>query len=72
LRQYGGAIIAVGSAACEFALPVQGMYSASKHAIKGFIDAFRLETEQERAPIAVTLIKPASIDTQLPDHAVNY
>jgi hypothetical protein len=48
------------------------MYSASKHAIKGFIDAFRLETEKEHAPISVTLIKPASIDTRLPEHAVNY
>lgn len=72
LRQHGGAIITVGSAASEFPLPIQGMYSASKHAIKGFIDAFRLETEQERAPIAVTLIKPASIDTRLPDNAANY
>ncbi|TDX28375.1 short-subunit dehydrogenase [Modicisalibacter xianhensis] len=72
LRQRGGAIITVGSAASEFALPVQGMYSPSKHAIKGFIDAFRLETEQERLSIAVTLIKPASINTRLPDHAVNH
>lgn len=72
LRQHGGAIITVGSLASEVAIPVQGMYSASKQAIKGFIDAFRVETEKEGAPISITLIKPVSVDSMLPVHARNY
>jgi hypothetical protein len=48
------------------------MYSASKHAVKGFTDALRMELMEERAPVSVTLIKPAGIDTPYPQHARNY
>jgi short-subunit dehydrogenase len=68
----GGAIINLGSLASDVALPLQGMYSASKHAIKGFTDAFRMELTLENAPIAVSLIKPASINTPFPRHAKTY
>lgn len=68
----GGAIILVGSAASDFSLPVQGMYSVSKQALKGFADALRLETDHASPEIAVSLIKPASINTPLPDHAINH
>ena len=35
----GGAIINLGSEVSDRAVPLQGMYSASKHAVKGFTDA---------------------------------
>ena len=54
------------------ALPLQGMYSATKHAVKGFTDALRIELKEEGAPISVTLIKPSAIDTPFPHHAKNY
>ncbi len=72
LKSKGGAIINLGSMVSDVAFPVQGMYCASKHAIKGFTDAFRMELEEAGAPISVTLIKPASIDTPFPFHAKNY
>lgn len=72
LKRRGGALINLGSVASDVALPIQGMYSASKHAIKGFTDALRLELEEEGAPVCVTLVKPASIDTPFPQHARNY
>lgn len=72
LRETGGAIINVGSTLSDRAIPYQGMYSASKHAVKGFTDALRMELEAENAPISVTLIKPASIDTPYIEHAKNY
>lgn len=72
LRQHGGAIICVGSLASDIGTPVQGMYSASKHAIKGFVEALRVETENEKAPVSITLIKPASINSMLPSHARSY
>ncbi|MCC6492964.1 MAG: SDR family oxidoreductase [Pirellulales bacterium] len=72
LRRQGGALINVGSEVSDVAIPVQGMYAASKHAVKGFTDALRIELESERAPISVTLIKPASIDTPFTRHAGNY
>ena len=72
LKRRGGALINIGSIGSDFAFPLQGMYSASKHAIRGFTDALRMELEQEGAPVSVTLIKPASIDTPLPQRARNY
>jgi short-subunit dehydrogenase len=72
LRRRGGALINVGSTVSDRAIPLQGMYSASKHAVKGFTDALRMELEQEGSPISVTLIKPGSINTPYPDHAKNY
>ena len=72
LRTKGGALINVGSLTSDRALPVQGIYSASKHAVKGFTDALRTELEHEKAPVSVTLVKPASIGTPMPQHVKNY
>jgi short-subunit dehydrogenase len=72
LRTRGGALINVGSTVSDRAIPLQGMYSASKHAVKGFTDALRMELEVENAPVSVTLIKPGSINTPFPRHAKNY
>jgi short-subunit dehydrogenase len=72
LKLRGGALINMGSVVSDNAIPLQGMYSASKHAIQGFTDALRIELEAESAPVAVTLIKPTSIDTPFPQHARNY
>ena len=72
LKSRGGAIVNVGSVAGDVALPMQGMYSASKSAVKGFTDAFRMELEAEGTPVSVTLIKPTSINTPFPTHARNY
>jgi NAD(P)-dependent dehydrogenase (short-subunit alcohol dehydrogenase family) len=63
LRARGGALINVGSALSDRAIPLQGNYCAAKHALKGFTDALRMELEEEGVPISVTLVKPASIDT---------
>jgi NAD(P)-dependent dehydrogenase (short-subunit alcohol dehydrogenase family) len=68
----GGAIINIGSVASDVPLPLQGMYAASKHAVKGFTNSLRLEIEEKGAPVSVTLIKPGSIDTPFPHHARNY
>ncbi|MDX5418778.1 MAG: SDR family oxidoreductase [Hymenobacteraceae bacterium] len=72
LRNRGGAIINIGSVLSDVAIPMQGMYSASKHAVKGFTDALRIELEEEDAPVSVTLIKPSAINTPYPEHARNY
>jgi short-subunit dehydrogenase len=72
LKSRGGALINVGSTLSDRAIPLQGMYCASKHAVKGFTDALRMEVEEARYPISVTLIKPAAIDTPYTEHAKNY
>ena len=72
LRAKGGVLINVGSIVSERAVPLQSHYSASKHAVKGFTDALRMELEEEGAPVAVTLIQPAAINTPFPEHAKSY
>jgi short-subunit dehydrogenase len=72
LRRRGGALINVGSALCDRAIPLQANYCAAKHALKAFTDALRMELEEEGAPISVTLVKPASIDTPFFEKAKTY
>lgn len=68
----GGAIINIGSTLSDRAIPIQGTYCASKHAVKGFTDALRMELEYDKAPVSVTLIKPAAINTPYARHAKNF
>ena len=72
LRGRGGAIVNLGSEVSDAPIPLQGMYSASKHAVKGFTDALRMEIEGDNLPISVTLIKPTAIHTPFPENAKNY
>ncbi|HZS07911.1 MAG TPA: SDR family oxidoreductase [Blastocatellia bacterium] len=72
LCRRGGALINVGSTLSDRAIPLQGMYCASKHAVKGYTDALRMELEHDGMPVSVTLIKPAAIDTPYTRHARNY
>jgi len=70
-RPGGGTVINVGSILSDAALPVQGSYSASKHAVKGFTNALRMELMADKAPVALTLVKPAAVDTPYNRHARN-
>jgi len=70
--EHGGTIINIGSVVSDRAIPLQGMYSASKHAVLGYTDALRMELEHDKLPISVTLVKPASINTPFVEHARNY
>jgi short-subunit dehydrogenase len=72
LRQNGGAIINIGSVLSNRSIPIQGIYSASKHAVKAYTDALRMELEEEGAPISITLVKPAAINTPYVEHARNH
>jgi short-subunit dehydrogenase len=72
LKANGGALINLGSILSDTVVPLQGHYTASKHAVKGFTDALRIELEHEHAPVSVTLVKPGAIDTPFPEHAANY
>jgi short-subunit dehydrogenase len=72
LRSGGGALINVGSVLSDTGYPLQGHYAASKHAVKGFTDSIRLEIEKSGAPVSITLIQPAAIDTPYTEHAKNH
>jgi short-subunit dehydrogenase len=72
MKTTGGALINIGSIVSDRAIPLQGIYSASKHAVMGYTDALRMELEHDRIPISVTLVKPAAINTPYVEHARNY
>lgn len=73
LRASQGVLINVGSEASESVLPLQGMYSASKHAVKGFTDNLRVESEQmDHSNVAIVLIQPTAVNTPYSEHAKNY
>ncbi|MCB5188299.1 SDR family NAD(P)-dependent oxidoreductase [Methylobacillus caricis] len=73
LRHSGGVLINVGSEVSESMVPLQGIYTASKHAVKGFTDALRVEIEDvDESAVSITLIQPTAVDTPYPEHAKNY
>jgi short-subunit dehydrogenase len=72
MRARGGTIVNIGSEVSDRAAPLLGIYSASKHAVRGYTDALRMELEHDNIPIRVSLVKPGPIDTPFPQHAPNY
>jgi NAD(P)-dependent dehydrogenase (short-subunit alcohol dehydrogenase family) len=65
----GGALISVSSVEGRVSLPLTSAYAASKHAIEGALDALRRELLAEDAPISITSVKPATINTPLFNNA---
>jgi len=72
LKLTRGTLINIGSTLSDRAIPLQGAYSASKHAVKGFTDALRMELEAQGEDVAVTLVKPGAINTPYIQHAANH
>jgi short-subunit dehydrogenase len=73
LRANGGALVTVGSEVSDAFVPLLGVYVASKHAVKGYVDTLRVEVEDvDKAAVSVTLIQPTAVDTPFPQHARNY
>jgi short-subunit dehydrogenase len=72
LRERGGALINLGSEVSDSAVPLQGLYSASKHAVKAFTEALKMEVEADGLPMSVSLIKPGATFTQFTENARNY
>ena len=62
MQKSGGAIINVGSTVSDPAIPIQGMYSVTKQAVKAYSDVLRRELEADKILISISLVKPASIN----------
>src|SRR5699024_4779571 len=71
MKDSGGTLINIGSIESIVAVPLHGIYSSAKHAIKSFTDTLRMELEKDDMPINVTLIKPSGIATPIGEHAKN-
>lgn len=67
----GGALIHISSVEAHRTLPFQSAYGSSKHGITGFLQALRVELQNEGFPISVTEILPAAINTPIWDKGRN-
>lgn len=67
----GGVIVCIGSVLSDRAVPLQGAYCASKHAVKALTESLRAELLHAGSPVKVSLIKPSSIGTPFFDHALS-
>lgn len=71
MSKQGGTLINLGSEVSVATMPLLGMYSASKHALKAFTESLRSELRDRDIPVEVCLVRPTAIDTPFPDHATN-
>jgi short-subunit dehydrogenase len=76
-----GAIVVVSSLAGKMGLPSVAPYSASKHALHGFFDSYRLELQTQEMGVSISTVVLGNIDTEsnrkategkLPDSVVRY
>ena len=65
MKKQGGALIHISSVESYRAVPFQSAYGASKHGLKGFLQALRVELMHERIPVSVTEIMPHAINTPI-------
>lgn len=70
-REGGGAVINIGSPLGDVPGPLQGIYSASKSAVKSFTQALQFELAGQGVPVSVTLVKPQAVDSPYAEHARN-
>jgi short-subunit dehydrogenase len=68
LKQSKGQIVVLSSISGEIGLPFRTAYCASKFAVTGFFEALRSEFDQE--DVAITLICPPSVRTNLRKNSI--
>lgn len=62
LKHSGGAIINMGGSMSHKSMPIQGLYCASKEAVRAFTNSFRDELKEEKYPVSVSLVLPEDSD----------
>ncbi len=68
IRQKGGRVVVISSIAGKFGFYLRSSYSAAKHALHGYFESLRLETEKKG--IKVLLVCPGKIKTNVSLNAV--
>ncbi|KAJ2895953.1 hypothetical protein IWW38_002165 [Coemansia aciculifera] len=69
LEKSRGSVVVVSSMAGLAAAPTRSLYSASKHAVSAYFNAFRMEVAGRG--VAVTVVYPGTVDTDLRRAAVD-
>lgn len=68
----GGSLVVVGSVLSSRSVPLQGIYTASKHAVKAYAEALRVELRAAGLPVSVSFIKPSALNTQIDRHSRSF
>jgi NAD(P)-dependent dehydrogenase (short-subunit alcohol dehydrogenase family) len=63
LERSAGTLVVTGSINGLAPLPAFSPYSASKHALRGFVRSLRVELKAQRSKVRVSLVNPGAIDT---------
>jgi NAD(P)-dependent dehydrogenase (short-subunit alcohol dehydrogenase family) len=71
LRRSRGTVVATGSLNARLPLPGWASYSASKHALRGFLNSLRIEEREQGTGVRVAIVHPGPIDTPLFAHATS-
>jgi NAD(P)-dependent dehydrogenase (short-subunit alcohol dehydrogenase family) len=69
LRESRGTVVQTGSLNARLPLPGWSSYSASKHALRGFLNSLQIEERERGTGVRVAMIHPGPIDTPLFAHA---
>jgi len=64
-RDTGGQIVNVSSAAGRIPIAGASTYVASKHGVSGFSNSLHIEFKADRTPIAISVVHPAMVHTEL-------
>ena len=65
LRASGGVIVATSSIMASMPLPAFSSYAASKHALRGFLTALKIEEREQRTGVRVAMVSPGPVDTPI-------
>ncbi len=68
LKQKSGQVVVISSIAGKFGFYLRSSYSAAKHALHGYFESFRLETEKQG--IKTLIVCPGKIKTNISNSAV--
>ncbi len=69
LERKKGHIVGISSIVGQFGFPLRSSYSASKHAMKGFLETLYLE--ENTNGIDVSIVYPGRINTEISKHALD-
>ncbi len=68
LKERDGLIVGISSLTGKTGVPTRSAYSASKHAMQGFLDSIRVELDEQGVDVSV--ISPGFVDTNIRSHAL--
>jgi short-subunit dehydrogenase len=69
IERKSGHIVGVSSIVGKFGFPLRSSYSASKHALKGYLETLYLE--ENNNGIEVSIVYPGRIQTEISKHAID-